>query len=176
MEGRFHLKSICFSIVKYWPSRGGKYQASTGRLKYRTSSDIIAPVCRTRARAWHFTSVSWRVLSKHDGCSGFLGLALLVIILETHCCEAVKSNCRAVLGAPTRIVLPSPRQSEGLFLLLFSRPWVLFSSLSDPTRTGEYSWSSQPHQRHWAKSCNTTTVRVLSCNYFHQLRIHNWFL
>ena len=49
-----------------------------------------------------------------------LGLASLVIILETHCCQVVKLNCRVVLGAPTRIVLPSLRQSEGLLLLLFS--------------------------------------------------------
>ena len=59
--------------VKYWPSRGSEYRASTGRLKSRMSSDIIAPVCRTRARAWHFTSVSWRVLSEHDGCLGPFG-------------------------------------------------------------------------------------------------------
>ena len=58
----------------------------------------------------------------------FLGLALLVIILETHCCQAVKLNCRVVLGAPTRIVLPSPRQSEGLLLLLFSCPRALSST------------------------------------------------
>ena len=50
----------------------------------------------------------------------FFGLALLVIILETHCCQAVKLKCRVVLGAPTRIVLTSPRQSEGLLLMLFS--------------------------------------------------------
>ena len=67
-----------------------------------------------------------------------LGLASLVIILETNCCQAVKLNCRVVLGAPTRIVLPSPRKSEGLLLLLFSCPRALSSSLSDPTQTGEY--------------------------------------
>ena len=33
----------------------------------------------------------------------FLGLASLVIILETLCCQAVKLNCRVVLGTPTRI-------------------------------------------------------------------------
>ena len=59
--------------VKYWPSRGSEYRASTGRLKYRTSSDIIAPVCHMQARAWHFTSVSWRVLYEHDGFSGTFG-------------------------------------------------------------------------------------------------------
>ena len=56
--------------VKYWPSRGSKYRVSTGRLKYRTISDITVPVCWTRALAWHFTSASWRVLSEHDGCLG----------------------------------------------------------------------------------------------------------
>ena len=56
--------------VKYWPSRGNEYCDSTGRLKYCTSSDIIAPVFRTQSCIWHFTSVSWRVLSEHDGCSG----------------------------------------------------------------------------------------------------------
>ena len=115
--------------VKYWPSRGSKYRASTRRLKYCTSSDIIAPVCCTRARTWHFTSVIWRVPSEHDGCSGtFLGLAPLVIILETHCCQAVKLNCRVVLGAPTRIVLPPLRKYEGILLLLFSLPRALSSS------------------------------------------------
>ena len=57
-----------------------------------------------------------------------LGLASLVIILEIHCCQAVKLNCQGVLGAPTRIVLPLLRQSEGLLLLLFSCPRALSSS------------------------------------------------
>ena len=33
----------------------------------------------------------------------FLVLASLVILLETLCCQAVKLNCRVVLGTPTRI-------------------------------------------------------------------------
>ena len=59
--------------VKYCLSRGSEYRASARRLKYRRSSEIIAPVCCTRAHVWQFTSVIWRVLSKHDGYTGPYG-------------------------------------------------------------------------------------------------------
>ena len=59
-------------------------------------------------------------------------LASLVIILETYFCQEVQLNCRVVLGAPTRMVLPLPRKSEVLLLLIFSFPQALSSTLEQP--------------------------------------------
>ena len=68
--------------VKYWPNRGSEYRAYNGSLKYRTSSDIIAPVCLTQSRALHFTSASWCILSEHNGCSGTIGTSFASYILR----------------------------------------------------------------------------------------------
>ena len=98
-----------FCIVKYWPSRGSEYLDSK-YLGCRTSSDITASVCRTRACVWHFTSIGLRcenpVLFYPNTMAAwdlFWRLASLVIIFETLCCQSFKLNCRVVLGTPTRI-------------------------------------------------------------------------
>ena len=48
-----------YNGVKYWLSRGSEYRDSK-YIGCSTSNDITASICRTQARAWHFTSDVWR--------------------------------------------------------------------------------------------------------------------
>ena len=163
-------------IVKYSSSRGSEYRASKYLGVTYKQWHHCACLSHTSTRLTFYICQLTSSIRTQWLPGTFFGLASLVIILETLCFQVIKLNCRVILGAPTRVVWPLPRKSEGLLLLLFSFPRALSSSLSDPTRAGEYDWPSLPSQRHLEKSCNITTVSVISCPSFQRLSILSWFL